>query len=411
LAADRTPRNIIKHTFLFLIIFLISACSQKTDWVKFRGESGNGSSSARISPPLGVRWKIKLQEGEQKLKTLNPPVVIGDTIYFGSGDGNFYALDVESGYMRWVFKSGAAINSIPYADKDKVYFGSKDGKLYALSRETGQEVWTFNVPSQINSQVERYGDYIIFVGDADAIYFLSPEGREQFTVDNPGWYHYTFLMADDVMYFGTSPRVSMVGPYDIKRRTFLWHMDLEEIGSVWYSVSAVRGNLVYFGTADGFSNLYLGFHAFNRHTGKMVWSNEIEGKLDGYSFEDNIRLFMRNMELLDFMAPAVWRDTIIFAGGDRAARGFNARNGEIRWEKEFATPVSSAPTVAGGRVYFGLLDDEFTPPKLVCISAGDGRLLWEMETDGAILSAPVIAGGRIIFGTDKSVFYVMEQVF
>jgi outer membrane protein assembly factor BamB len=74
-------------------------------------------------------------------------------------------------------------------------------------------------------------------------------------------------------------------------------------------------------------------------------------------------------------------------------------------------PVSSAPAIAGDRVYFGLLGDDYTPPKLVCISARDGRFLWQMETEGAILSAPVIAGRRIIFGTDKSVFYVLEEVF
>jgi hypothetical protein len=34
-----------------------------------------------------------------------------------------------------------------------------------------------------------------------------------------------------------------------------------------------------------------------------------------------------------------------------------------------------------------------------------------METEGALLSAPVIAGSRIIFGTDRSVFYVLEEVF
>ena len=103
-----------------------------------------------------------------RLGAFNPPVVIGDTVYFGSGDGNFYALDAESGYMRWVFRSGAEINSIPYADNRYVYFGSQDGKLYALSREDGQEMWNFPTNSQINSQVQRYGDHIIFVGDADA---------------------------------------------------------------------------------------------------------------------------------------------------------------------------------------------------------------------------------------------------
>ena len=393
------------------VIAILAGCSRGADWVQFRGEGGRGVSSSRIAPPLGLRWKIKLQDRDEKIRSLNPPVVIGDTIYFGSDDGNFYALDVESGYMRWVFRSGAEINSIPYADKDKVYFGSKDGKLYALSRETGQEVWHFPTQSQINSQVQRYGDYIVFVGDADAIYFLSPDGIEQFRIDNPGWYNYTFLMSDDVMYFGTGPRVELVGPYDINKREFLWFLSFNEIDAIWYSCSAVRGDLLYFGTADIYGDMYLGFYAFDRHTGRMVWEQRRDGILENYNWEMTWNLFLRNVELLDFMAPTVWRDMVIFTGGDCAARAFDARTGDLRWEKIFDTPVSSAPTIAAGRVYFGLLGDDFTPPKLVCISARDGRLLWEMETQGSLLSAPVIAGKRIIFGTDESVFYVLEQVF
>jgi outer membrane protein assembly factor BamB len=379
--------------------------------VQFRGEGGRGVSSSRITPPLGLRWKINLQSGDEKLSSLNPPVVIGDTIYFGSDDGNFYALDVESGYMRWVFKSGAEINSIPYADKDQVYFGSKDGKLYALSRETGQEMWNFQTRSQINSQVQRYGDYIVFVGDADAIYFLSPDGREQFRIDNPGWYNYTFLVDDDVMYFATGPRVELIGPYDINKREFLWFLDHDDIDAIWYSFSATRGNLLYFGTADIYGGLYLGFHAYNRHTGELVWRQYREGIFKYIEFEEEWELFIRNVELLDFMAPTIWRDFVIFTGGDCAARAFDAKNGILRWERVFDAPVSSAPTIAGGRVYFGLLGNDYAPPRLVCISARDGGILWQMETEGSILSAPVIAGKRVIFGTDKSVFYVLEQVF
>ena len=402
--------KIFKPLILVVCAALLGACSRNADWVQFRGEGGRGVSSSRITPPLGLRWKIKLQSGDEKIRSLNPPVVIGDTIYFGSDDGNFYALDVESGYMRWVFKSGAEINSIPYADKDQVYFGSKDGKLYALSRETGQEMWNFPIRSQINSQVQRYGDYVIFVGDADAIYFLSPGGMEQFRIDNPGWYNFTFLMADDVMYFATGPRVEQIGPFDINRREFLWFLSFREIEASWYSFCAVRGDLLYFGTADVYGGMYLGFHAYNRHTGKMVWQQYREGILRNYE-ERAWNLFIRDVELLDFMAPTVWKDLVIFTGGDCAARAFDAKTGVMRWERVFDTPVSSAPTIAAGRVYFGLLGDNDNPPQFVCISAGDGRLLWQMETEGSLLSAPVIAGKRIIFGTDKSVFYVLEQVF
>jgi outer membrane protein assembly factor BamB len=399
-----------KLCLLACLVFLCG-CSRNGDWVQFRGEGGRGVSSSRIAPPLGLRWKIKLQESGERLRSLNPPVVMGDTIYFGSDDGNFYALDVESGYMRWVFKSGAEINSIPYADKDQVYFGSKDGKLYALSRETGEEVWNFQTQSQINSQVQRYGDYIIFVGDADAIYFLSPDGKEQFNLYNPGWYNYTFLMADDVMYFGTGPRPHLIGPYDINKREFLWFLNYSEIRATWYSFSAVRRDLLYFGTVGFVDNMYFGFYAYDRNTGEMVWDQHSEGVFKYWDSEQIYWLFALNTEKLDFMAPTVWRDYVIFAGGDCSARAFDAKTGALRWEQVFDSPVSSAPTVAAGRVYFGLHGYDFAPSKLVCISANDGKTLWEMETEGNLLSAPVIAGKRIIFGTDKSVFYVLEQVF
>jgi outer membrane protein assembly factor BamB len=407
----KTAAPVFRLLFLVLLsLAVFGGCSRSADWVQFRGEGGRGVSSSRITPPLGLRWKIKLQDNNKEIKSLNPPVVIGDTIYFGSDDGNFYALDVESGYMRWVFKSGAEINSIPYVDKDQVYFGSKDGKLYALDRDTGQEVWNFPTNSQINSQVERYGDYIVFVSDADAIYFLSPAGKEQYRVDNPGWYNFTFLLADNVMYFATGPMVELIGPYDIHKREFLWFLPYHEINAIWYSFPAVKGDLLYFGTADIYGGMYLGFYAYNRYTGKKVWEQQCEGILYDLDYDLAWELILRNVDLLDFMAPTIWNDFVIFAGGDRAARAFDSKTGALRWEQVFDMPISSAPTIASGRVYFGLLGDEYTPSQLVCISARDGKVLWRMETEGSLLSAPVIAGKRIIFGTDKSVFYVLEQV-
>jgi len=372
-----------------------------------------GVSSSRVSPPLGVRWKVRLQEDGRRINAFNPPVVIGNTIYFGSGDGNFYALDVETGFMRWVFRSGAEINSIPYADDRHVYFGSQDGRLYALSREDGREVWSFPTNSQINSQVQRYGDYVIFVGDADAFYFLSPDGEEQFRIDNPGWFKFTFLISDNVIYFATGPRVDLVGPFDISRREFLWFLPFDEIVSIWYSVAAIRRDLVFFGTADIRGGTRLGFYALDRGTGTIVWSRLYDGVFDDqrWDFFDEWNFFRRNIDMLDFMAPTIWRDLVIFTGGDKVARAFDAETGALRWERAFDMPIASSSTIAGSRLYFGLYGDAETPPRLVSLDARSGRLLWYMEIEGSLLSAPVIAGRRIIFGTDRSVFYVLEQVF
>ena len=295
----------------FLTLMILCGCSGGRDWVQFRGAGGRGVSAARVSPPLGIRWKIRLQlPAEEKIRSLNPPVVIGDTIYFGSDDGNFYALDVESGYMRWVFKSGAEINSIPYVDASQVYFGGKDGKLYALSRRTGHEIWNFPTDSQINSMVQRYGDRIIFAGDSDAIFFLSPDGKEDFRIDNPGWYNFTCLLADNIMYFATGPRVELLGPFDINKREFLWFLPYHEIAASWYSFPAVRGKLLYFGAASSFSDTTdLKFYAYDRDTGKKVWEQRHEGIFNGRRWTGAAirRFFLRNTELLDFLAPTVWK--------------------------------------------------------------------------------------------------------
>jgi outer membrane protein assembly factor BamB len=141
-----------------------------------------------------------------------------------------------------------------------------------------------------------------------------------------------------------------------------------------------------------------------------VWEQHSEGYWNG-TYDEVLSLLFRNTELLDFLAPTIWKDLVIYTGGDWAARAFDGKTGALRWQRVFDLPVSSAPTIAGDRIYFGLLGDDLTSSQLVCLSARDGRLLWAMDTEGSLLSAPVIAGKRIVFGTDKSVFYVLEQVF
>jgi outer membrane protein assembly factor BamB len=145
----------------------------------------------------------------------------------------------------------------------------------------------------------------------------------------------------------------------------------------------------------------------------VVWSRTADGVFpvlgwDGYAEWDFLR---RNIEMLDFMAPTVWRNLVIYTGGDSVARAFNTKTGETRWEHTFNAPIASSATIAGNRLYFGLFGSNRTPSQLVCLDARNGRQLWSMETEGSLLSAPVIAGKRIIFGTDKSVFYVLEEVF
>ena len=412
-------KKLIFSVLLILTLFL-PGCSDKAHWVMFRGTKSQGYTGESITPPLAVKWKLQLQEKSGGKRAFNPPVVVDDTIYFGSNDGNFYALDVESGYMRWVFKTLSPINSLPYADEKAVYFGSSDGYLYAVDRKTGDKLWDFNTGNPVNSTVIGYEDGIVFTSDAGASYFFSSDGELQHQIPNPVWLSHSFQIQDHVMYFAPGPETNphSFGAYDIRQRSYLWFVDTRESAPTWYSFPGKKGKILHYGTSQLFSDGWLlTYYGLDAANGDIRWIQENEAVLPQWQDVDHFDLFWDSLELLDYLAPSLWKNLVIYSSGDNLVRAFNAKTGSPVWTREFLQPASSAPIVAGNRLYLGLrgsLDspgrEKMYPSLLVCMSAADGKILWEYETDGDILSAPVIAGKWLIFGTDNSYFYVMEEV-
>lgn len=407
-------------SFLYAIIILYTfafslSCEQQADWIMFRNNQGQGSTPNNLTPPLAVRWKIQIQANEERATSFNSPLLKDDTIYFGAVDGNFYAFDLATGYMRWIFKTNGEINSTPYVDDDTVYFGSNDGKVYAVALQDGKQKWSFDAGSKVLSTVTRYKDYIVFCSEGGSSFFLNLDGTLQFSMPNPVWTYYSFQVDDDVMYFAPGPIESphSFGAFDIKNRIHLWVIETEGHDPMWFSFPAVSGDKLYYAICTyGFYELTYNYYALDKLTGQPVWEiikkSFLEKNTELYAFD----IFYRNIELLDYMAPAVWNNLVIYTSGDTVVRAFYADSGKMAWQTKLKQPTSSAPLVAGDRVYFGMLGDEQgTPPRLICLSAANGNFMWEMETSGAILSAPISAGKWLVFGTDAYYFYVLEEVF
>lgn len=57
--------------------------------------------------------------------------IAGDTVYLGGNDKNLYALDYQTGLLRWQFRAASGVSS-PAIDNGVVYVGTVDGALYAL---------------------------------------------------------------------------------------------------------------------------------------------------------------------------------------------------------------------------------------------------------------------------------------
>jgi outer membrane protein assembly factor BamB len=74
---------------------------------------------------------------------LSSPVIADGAVYFGSGDGNLYAVDATSGALRWAFHTGDVVHASPAYAGGTLFFGSWDSLFYAVDAATGKEKWRF----------------------------------------------------------------------------------------------------------------------------------------------------------------------------------------------------------------------------------------------------------------------------
>lgn len=383
-----------------------------------------------LNPPLAVKWKVKLQEKSEdqeynELTYFNPPVIYDDTLYFGSRDGNFYALDIASGFMKWIFRSDYPINSVPTVDDGQVYFGSTDRSFYALDRRTGEINWSFDTGNEVNSSVALYDGGVSFTSDTGAVYLFSTDGQYLFEIENRSFSHHTFQIKDGIVYFALgseSGNPYAFGVYSIGKRRFLWDIDISKNpGLVWYSYPAVKGGVLhysetFFSINDRDPQRYI-FYGLDQKTGKPLWIYE-EYTANNEFYKLNWR---EHIERLDLAAPALWRDTVVYSVGNNFVYAFNAKTGQIRWKKNLNTTRNSltaatcSPVVIGNNVYFGvkksfdrgISDGEYA---LYALNMINGDVAWSFPVEGEIASSPVSAGKWIVFGTSHDYFYVLEEV-
>ena len=419
--APRSAAAIVLVVTSLLAVIALAGCARHNEWITFRGDGGRGHSRNAMTPPLGIRWELSLQTGDRSSFAFNNLIVKDDTLYFGSTDGNFYAMSIDTGYMDWVFRTGAAVNSVPYADETQVYFGSNDGHVYALERQSGEEVWRFNVGRTVQSTVIGYKDLVVFSGDGGGIWFVTRDGELEHMHPNPVWHRVTLQVMDGMMYMvpGPTENPRTLGVYDVTTHDHRWLLPNEIMSALWYSFPAVtRSHMITQTSRVTGSGAEFNTWALDRSTGRIMWSRRFEGDFAAHPPDGSMHAWMRDRTyILDYQAPAVWRDRVISASGDTVVRALNERTGAVEWETYLSRRTSSAPMISGDHIYIGVFGDTAGLPaegaqssRLIALSARSGRKVWQLETNGAILSPPVVAGRYMVFGTDRNYVYVLERV-
>ncbi len=116
---------------------------------------------------------LKMQREIWKYETGNiisphlSPAVVGGVVYFGSSNGDFYALDAMTGQVKWSYNTRKRTYWVsPALRGETVYCASSQGEILALNAKTGQEQWKFQSLKGVTS----------LAVDGDVLYFVDHEG-------------------------------------------------------------------------------------------------------------------------------------------------------------------------------------------------------------------------------------------
>ncbi len=106
---------------------------------------------------------------------LSKPLVEGNTVYVGTGAGNFMALDPENGNVRWNFKTGGMIQYDACSDDTGVLFGSGDSRFYKLRKTDGQKLWEFRAGYWFTGYCRTYKNLVLLSSWDNYYYGLDRE--------------------------------------------------------------------------------------------------------------------------------------------------------------------------------------------------------------------------------------------
>jgi eukaryotic-like serine/threonine-protein kinase len=268
---------------------------------------------------------------------LSSPAVVNGIVYFGSGDGNVYAVAAESGSLRWKYKTGDVVHSSPAVSGGVVYVGSWDTYFYALNATDGELIWRFKTgdDAQIHLMTGIQGsaavvDGTVCFGSRDAkVYALNAKtGALKWKFANgSSWVISSPAMVGDRVYFTTSDSFRFQA-LDALTGKAVYSLPY---GIYSFSSPAVAGSHAYFGAFDG--------RLYDVDLEKQSYA----GRFATPGFDLNGRKYLGPDGKL--MTETVWMgDTVDNVIADLRGKVFSMGS------------ILSSPVVSNGRVYFGSVD-------------------------------------------------------
>jgi polyvinyl alcohol dehydrogenase (cytochrome) len=386
----------------------IASAGDVTSWggnpQGWRTDSAEHAISPANVKRLRLKWAFAIPgvTGQQ-----SEPAVVGSTLYVGATNGIFYALDAQTGKLRWKFDTrtvqapGATGNQLrdgPAVADGIVYFGDKKANVYALSARSGRMLW--HTKADAHPYAAMTGAPVIWHGRV----LIGVSSIEELAAGVPAYPCCTFrgsLVALDAhtgrllwrywtlpsapVQVGLSASVPPVPQY------------APSGDAVWTSPAIdPRTGIAYIGTGNtytGDSPLEDAIIAVNAATGKQVWVHQLTNADDwnlSCVYSPGLTNCPRPGADFDFGSSpnlfTIGSETVVGEGQKSGVyHVLDARTGKIVWQTMLsrASGLSQAAGLQGiewGTSYDGthvyVATNVATPGQMFALSPKTGKVVW-----------------------------------
>lgn len=346
------------------------AAAAANEWPQFRGNPElTGVTSQAPGPSLNVAWTYEAGESVE-----SSAAIADGAVYVGSQAGELIALDLQSGKLRWKYKTKQGIGeSSPAVANGIVYVGDLGGVVHAVNAADGKAVWTFPTKGEVKSSPVVVGDKVIIGSYDENLYALNARtGAMLWQVKTNGPVHATAGVMNGIAYIsGCDENFRAIRISDGR--------ELYVISSDAYTGAspALVAGAAYYGT---FNNEVLRVDLGAR---KVAW-----------------RYTHPERQFPYYSSAAVVDGHVILGGRDKMVHSINTRTGKAAWTFTTRSRVESSPAVAAGRVYVGSNDGRF-----YVLDLKSGKKLWDFEAGAPLSASPAIAAGSVVIGSQDGRIY------
>ncbi len=253
-------------------------------------------------------------------------------VYAGSGRGDFFAFDLDSGRKLWTTEIHSEIVSAPIFDpsRGRLFVTTSQNNLVALEADTGRIIWSFSRPENSTlavrgtSQPHLVGGKIFYGSSDGALIAVEAEkgaalwevqinrGKKfrdmDFTVLSDGDKIYAAGFDDRLICLNLSGQI-------------LWTAD-----GGGYSDALIDGQWIYYPTTQG------QIKAIDKDSGVVSWTYETQnGTPSGL---------------------ARWKNDLVFGESHGSLVVFDPRTRKEKKRFEPGRGILATPTVAGSNIYF-----------------------------------------------------------